>query len=452
MKGRLLGWRAVASLRHHSVAKYGLANLTPRVVAIASALTLTPIVLDRLGASAFGLWVLATQVPTLVVSPDLGLGNGALNGLSREYRKEGSLRSQLRRLVGLERMLAIVAASWFLLGSCAAGIYVEVSGTEPKGEFFLALCAGLACFVAGIPATVWGRAQLAQERAYIAARWEGAGRIVAFAASGVVIAVRPNLVLLVIAYLLPPTLALYANRLAYRRREFEAHAVDYPNIVEAFRENRGAVRLGKYFVVLQASYLVGIAVDPYLVNWILGPQDVTYFSIARRPYDALPLAVSLFSIALWPVFARIHEAGEVAKLRRAVFSIAGAGVAAVALGGSLIFALRGPIYSWLGRGVVVPTTPDLVMITINVSAVAVMLIVSNYLNAVSAIRIQAAIWTAGTLVLLAAKVVALHIGDIHGFILVASAGYVLLLVTPLCVLALHRLRRGGAVVPWGAPS
>lgn len=435
--------RSPRLLFRHGVVRYGLASLLPRGTAILTMLVVTPLGIERLGPFDYGLWVLATQVPNVVVSPDLGLGQGVINSMAHVQRRDGNLNAERSRLHGLVKLLWVIACTWFFVAVGASSIYVVASGTPSASVWPLitAFVVSLACFTSGVPATVFARAQLAQENGHRTVLWEGAGKVLTLVLCVAVLVFSPSLILLVLAYMLPTTLAMWSNAILYAKREFSPASSDpTPSLRQAFQQNKGLFGVGKYFVILQVCYVVGIAADPYIVNAMESTRAVTYISVARRPYEMLPLVVSLYSIALWPVFARLHSAGQWQRLRRLVVLVTAGGTMAVAFAGLLIVAFANPVYSFLGRGQVNPTWADLLWITLHMSATVAVMVVSIYLNAIGVVRIQAVLMVLATTAIVVGKVVVLSIADVHSFIGWASASYVAFTAVPLTSLALRRLR------------
>jgi O-antigen/teichoic acid export membrane protein len=415
-------------------------------LAIVTTLLLMPLGINRLGADQYGIWVLATQIPTLVVSPDLGLGQGLINEMGAHHRRWGTIATQQARLFGLVKLLSWIAFGWLALGTIAAAMYA--SNSQPTGatqvELFTALCLGLACFTSGIPATIWSRTQLAQERGHVAIVWEGAGKLASLAACIAILLLAPSVLGLVIAYVLPSTLALWGNAVTYVRSEFAtSRPWSTPSLRVAYKQNKGTFQLGKYFVLMQFSYLFSTALDPYLINNYLGTEQVTTWTVLRRPFDLLPLAVSLYSTALWPVFARMQARTEYTRLRRIVVVLVGGSFALTLVLGCLLTAFRVPLFDFLGQGVVTPNLEDLLWLTLLTALSTAVLVMNNYLNAVEAIRAQAVIIVGGTAFVLGAKLAALSLGDLQDYFAASALSYLLFFAGPLVALTARKLSTQG---------
>lgn len=434
----------MTTLTQHSVLRYGAASLLPRGLAIFTAIALTPLALERLGPVEYAYWILATQIPSLMIAPDLGLGQGVINEMTDVHLREQSLRSQQKRLAGLVKLLAVVALVWFGLGTAVSVLYVlNVTSSDDAAWLLLtALAISLACFTSSIPATILARAQLAQELGHRALIWEGGSKIITLISSAATLLLFPNLLLLVLAYMLPLTAGVWLNALSFCRYEFGGAARERsPRLRHALAENRHVFKLGKYFVVLQICYVLSIALDPFLINALLSADDVTYFSVTRRPYEMLPLVVALFSTSLWPVFIRLRGAAQWRRLRVLTFGVTGFGGLAVAILGVLITFWAGTIYSFLGRGFVDPSMSDLLWVALHVTASAVVMVLTVYLNSASIVRQQAMVMVGATVLVVAVKLVSLSWG-IHAFIAVSSASYVLAVALPISLLAVLHIAKG----------
>jgi hypothetical protein len=163
----------------------------PRIVAVLTGVLISPLAISRIGVHGFGLWVLATQIPSIVLSPDFGLTQALITELSLMQRERRNLRDARSRLAHLSRLLWVVACLWLVVGLVAAAVYSMIGvnagrkltpfcrpapggqdspGSDNRGKrgdsftLFAAFAVALLICIAGIPALVWSRAQLAQER------------------------------------------------------------------------------------------------------------------------------------------------------------------------------------------------------------------------------------------------------------------------------------------------
>lgn len=432
------------ALRNSSILKYGLTNLLPRSVGILITLIVTPLAISRLGVLEYGLWALATLVPNLVSSPDLGITNGVVNEVARTHQRDGHLKSERGRLLGLRKLLGLIALVWLALGAGGLAVYVFAGGTDDVAPFkvYTALLLALTIYVVGIPPTLWNKAQLAQERGHEYLAWEGAGKVTSLVASVLVLLLFPNLYLLIIATMLPSVVASLINSWRYQRSELGPPIAGErgPSLRQIIGENRAVFSAGKFFVLFQIAFLLGTALDPFIVKHLLGTRDVAYLTLARRPFDALPLAVTLFSTALWPVFYRLNAANQVGQIRRLLLRIGSGSVSLLALLSAAIIVFSEPLYRYLGSGVVAIRVSDLAWIALYISSATVVIVCNNYLNAMHLLRQQAFVQVGAAVVGLICKVISLRVGGLSAYLATAASVYFVLALLPSVWLTWQHLR------------
>lgn len=428
----------VSSLRRlstHSVVRYGAASMFPRTVAAFGMLIITPVGLSQLGVTHFAYWLLATYVSGLVVSPDLGIGNSVVNEFGSDHAKGIGLQTHETRIRGLIKLLGVIALTWFLAGVVIAYLYSVSAGQRGDGStIFVSLVLGLFCFLSAVPASVVQRIQLSQEKASQAVMWEGVGKTVGLGLSLAILFWEPNLYLLIVAYMLPVSVFSWLNALLFLKSQGMAGIGKMPGVAQAVRDNRHTFSVGKWFLVMQVCYLLISALDPYLVNIFGSPNDLVYFNVAKRPFDLLPMIVSIYALALWPVFRRLRTHSDTARLYRLFSAVTLVSVGLAGLGSVAIILLRGPIYSYLSGGLVTPGLPDLLYFLLLMVSTASVLISTNYLNAVDYIRSQAWVFVSGAILLILAKMVSLAVGDVHTFVMASAVAYFLFIAFPLLIL------------------
>ncbi|TFC83133.1 lipopolysaccharide biosynthesis protein [Cryobacterium sp. TMT3-29-2] len=398
-------------------------------------LLITPVGLSQMGVTQFAYWLLATYVSGLVVSPDLGIGNSVVNEFGADHAKGIGLQTHETRIRGLIKLLSIVALTWLLAGVIVAAVYAMSSGQQgDEVTVFVSLGLGLFCFLSAVPASVVQRIQLSQEKASHAVLWEGVGKTVGLGLSLAVLVWAPNLYLLIVSYMLPVSIFSWLNAFLFLKSHGMARVGKMPTVAQAVRQNRHTFSVGKWFLVMQVCYLFISALDPYLVNTFGSPNDLVYFNVAKRPFDLLPMAVSIYALALWPVFRRLRTHANTARLHRLFFAVTLASVGLAALGSLLIIVVRGPLYSYLSGGRVDPNLADLFYFLLLMVSTASVLISTNYLNAVDQIRSQTWVFVAGAILLIVAKVVSLATGNVHTFVMASAVSYFAFIALPLLIL------------------
>ena len=434
----------IHALRGSSVVRYGLTNLLPRSVAILSTLVLTPLAIGRLGILEYGIWALATLIPNLVSSPDFGVTYGVVNEMAKVHREHGHLRGERERLLGLTRLLGLIALGWLTVGSLGLAWYVfggnVQTGLDPS-LVYISLVTALAMFTLGIPPSLWGRVQLAQERGHEYVLWEGIGKVVSLGASLLVLLLAPSLVLLVIAALLPNALAAYFNAWQYVRTALGKQTEPSWPLSRVLQENRIVFGAGKYFFAFQVAYLIGNAVDPFLINKLLGTREVAYLTVARRPFEALPLAVTLFSTALWPVFNRMNAENRISDLRRVLVKLLVGSAGMLAILSIIIIVFSSAIYGYLGQGKLEVEKIDLVWISIFYISTTCIMVLNSYMNAVDLLSKQMWVLIFSAVLGVVVKASSLRIGGISSYFFANSVTYIATALIPMAWIVFQHIRK-----------
>lgn len=433
------------ALRNSSILKYGLTNLLPRSVGILITLIVTPLAISRLGLLEYGVWALATLVPTLVPSPDLGMTNGVVNEVARIQQRDGHVRSERVRLLGLRKLLTLIALAWLALGAAGLAFYAFAGGADDVApvKVYAALLLALAIYVVGIPPTLWNKVQLAQERGHEYLAWEGAGKVASLVASVLVLLLAPNLYLLIIATMLPSVVTSLLNGWRYQRSALGppiAGGGQQRSLRQIVQENRAVFQAGKFFVIFNLAFLLGSALDPFIIKHLLGTRDVAYLTLARRPFDALPLVVTLFSTALWPVFYRLNAANQVGQIRRLLLQIGGGSAGLLALLSAAILVFAGPLYRYLGSGAVAIRVSDLGWIALSTVSATVIIVCNNYLNAMHLVRKQAFVQVTAAVIGIVCKVISLKVGGLSAYLATAAVVFFVFALVPNVWLTWQHLR------------
>ena len=427
-------------MSRHSVGRFAGASLVTRSLTVGTALLLTPLALTQLGTADYGVWVLASTVPSLVAAPDLGLGFGLVNRVATTFQRTGSLASERSRLLDTTHAAALVALAWFLVGAVALLMYWRFAApSEPAGRVLLPLLTSLLIFTLQIPATIGSRGQFAHERGHVAVLWEAVGRSVTLIASTALLLLHPTVLGLVIVFAAPQLLTSWINACLELRRLPAS-----PTVAPA----RGAWRqLGeswvdsRFFVAIQLLYILNVALDPFLISIFENDKSVTYFNVTRRPLELMPVAIAMASTALWPVFVRLRTTRDMTEVRRAFHRMLAAGVVICTAVSTLTLVAHDWIYDFIGAGQVTPHMSDIISTCIAISAGSILLFASNYLFAANLVSQQAIIMAVTAIASLPVKIFALRNGDVSTFMVASAAVFVVSPTMPLIWLAMRDIGR-----------
>lgn len=333
-----------------------------RGVSIAGTLVTVPLVLTELGDVRFGALVLVTQLATLLVFSDLGLGNGLVTALARalaegdQTRARSLVSSTWFLLVGVMLLAGAVFAVTSLLVDWARVLGVEGVGAR---DVTASVVVFAVLFLIGLPASISQKIHLAHQEGWQANAWQTFGALLTIGATVACVVTSADLPWFVAAAVggavvsaLLNSAWLFLTRPELRPRRRDVH-------VEVVHFIFGS---GVLFLVLGVAGSVAYQTDALVISHLLGPEEVTTYNLALRLFLVPGLVVSFLVAPLWPAFsdafAREDTAWAMQTLRRAV--IWGAWVT---VPGAILLVLFGQSLMdlWVGEGQV--TIPMLLLVS-----------------------------------------------------------------------------------------
>lgn len=322
-----------------------------RTVSVAGTFVTIPLVLAELGDVRFGVLVLVTQLATLLVFSDLGLGNGLVTSLATAMA-DGDQR----------RARALVSSTWFLLVGVMllAGVaftvvtsfvdWARVLGVGGVGERAVAssVVVFVIFFLVGLPASIAAKIHLARQEGWQANAWQTLGAVLTIGATVGCVVTSAGLPWFVAAAVGGSVISAVLNSawLFLRRPELRPHR-RYVHL-EVVRFIFGT---GVLFLVLGVASSVAYQTDALVIAHLLGPDDVTTYNIALRLFLIPGLAVSFLLAPLWPAFSDAFARNDHAWARRTLRRAITWG-AWVNISGALLLVVLGQqlVDLWVGAG------------------------------------------------------------------------------------------------------
>lgn len=433
--------KMVSRILGSSVAKYGIASIFTRGIAILSTIILTPLIIGNLGNTGYAIWFLSTLIPTVIAFPDLGISNGVINRVTIIFRKEGNIDSLTGTLKDLQSILVFLGLFWLIIGTVAILAYCSLAFKNPEPIFLHSLWLALLIFCLGVPPVLWSKVQLALERGHENVVWEGIGKVSALILSLAVVNFSLDVRYLVITTLFPPVFFLYVNAWIFTSKLPNNFLSNHDTIRNKIGKNIEIIKDGGYFTLIQLAFVLGFALDNFLIGYFLSMDAVSYSSILRRPFDALPLVVTLFSTALWPVFNRLQASGQ---YRKSIFVLSGlfiwSGIL-ISLLSYIIFYWREEIYGFLGNNNIDISKWDIFWVSFKTLIVTLTIIIQNYISAIGLIKQQAWIQISSAVASLAVVIYFLSRNDLGGYFFATAIAYTLLNFIPMLLTAILNVRR-----------
>ena len=399
--------------RHRRVALTAALSAVSKGTAIVTGLIVVPLTITYLGVERYGLWMTVSSLITMFAFADLGIGNGLVSEVARAQGL-GDTRTAAEAISSAFFVLAIVSG---LAAAVFAGAYLRVdwpnvfnvNSATAVAEAGPALAVFVCCFLISVPLGVVQRVQMGCQEGYISSLWSTIGQLGSLIAVVAVIRNQGGLPALVLAMTGVPILVTVASAVLLFVHQ-------HPDLRPrwALVSPRTAARIisvGWWFFLIQVVAAFHYSADSLIIAQLLGPAEVSRYSVTMKLAVAVPTIVAMWLMPLWPAVAEAAARSDWDWIRRTfkrtfLGSIAMVGTGAVGLvlfGDSIVRA-------WVGSGLVVGTGV-LAGFGIFMLASAMSGPVAMFMNGLGIIRVQVIMSILMAVVSLWARV---HFAPIYG--------------------------------------
>jgi O-antigen/teichoic acid export membrane protein len=322
-------------------------NYAGKFVSLGTWFIITPIILHKLGASQYGLWVLVGSVVAYGSMLDFGIAS-AVTKYVAEYRAKGELKPA-RAIISTALLIYVALGSLVvLLGVLFAPVFPDVFNVNPQDRDLasrlvilstVALGASIPCATA--PAVLRGlhRFDLLNLVGIVGSVLSGAGTVAVLQmGAGVTGVVCVGLVV---------TILMQVPSLWFVRRV--APELDF-SLCGTRRSTARAITSFSYLLFLiHVGGLLETKTDEIVIGRFLPLNAVTPYNLARRLSNLPQLLAEQFLILLLPLASELDAADEQDRLRSLHIVSTRLTLAVILPFACSLAMLAGPIlYAWLG--------------------------------------------------------------------------------------------------------
>jgi O-antigen/teichoic acid export membrane protein len=264
-----------------------------------------PLTVGYLGAERYGLWMTISTLLVWLTLADLGLGSSFTNAVAEAYAHDD--RDAIRRylttafvlLCAIVLILALVLLSIWPFINWAALLNVSYPGAQ--GELGLAVGLAVALFLLNFPLTIVSKLLAALQEGALANYWAAGAQLLTLLSLVIVTRSAGGLPWLVVATL---GSVLLINLLSAAWL-FGWHTPWLRPSPKAFdRTSLGRLgRIGGMFFVVQVASLLLFQTDNLIITRILGPGEVTPYSVTLRLFSVAIMLQTLMVPAILPAYA-----------------------------------------------------------------------------------------------------------------------------------------------------
>lgn len=366
------------------------ATVASRVVAMAVPLTSIPITVGYLGDARFGVWTTLMSAVGWFAILDLGLTNALRNQLAVTFARGDRGAAGVTVSTAFCFLASVALCAGLLLLSLGTLVDIpalfNARGLVRPGEIESAALIVLASLLARLPLALVTVIYSARQEQYVASVWEGLGALLSLAAIYLAARTKGGLIALALAAGgVPLLVSIAAAGYMFLFRQVELR----PSLKKFDSANlRGLLKPAVQFLAIQSAALVIYQTDAFIIARVLGPTEVTEYTLVMRLCLIVTALQGMVMAPLWPAYseavAKFHLAWVTTQLRRmAAISTA----ASLGFGVLLAFGGRTIIAIWSGTA-----TPPSNGLLLSLALWTVLFVWQNnfaiFLNAIGAVRIQ----------------------------------------------------------------
>jgi len=355
-------------------------------------MVLVPMTIGYLDETNYGIWVTISSLVQWISFLDIGLGNGLRNHLAvaiAEGDAEGA-KSYISTTYFMLSAIMALALGAFLVGNFWLNwpaILNAPAGMGPELRLVTSIVFGLFCvqFVLNLVLTL-----------YVADQLTGLANFVQFLGNllglGFIILLlrwtRGSLVHLSVALLSAPVLVLAVATILLFRGRYRAYvpSLSYVKISQC----RSLLDLGAKFFIVQVASILLYQTSNIIIIQILGPKEVTSFSVAFRYFGVITMAAAIIFTPYWSAITEAYAKQDLVWIRTTISTLLKIFCLLVVAAMGLLLVAPFAFRLWVGKTVVI-NLPLSIAMTAYVVVNAWNSIFAVFLNGVGRIKVQLAL-------------------------------------------------------------
>lgn len=305
--------------RYARVARGAATALGNKLIGIAVGFVSVPLTVGYLGAERYGAWITISTTLAWLTMADLGIGNGLTNaiadavGHSRPELTRNHVATAFWMLTGMMAVvLVVLGASWPFVDW---GSLFNVHTVLARREIGPAVALAVALFAVRFPLSLVEKVYVAHQEGATVNYWAAAANLATLTAIVAATRTRAGMVGLVVAYSGTGLLVMALNAtwlFGWRKPHLR------PGWSGLRRESaRLLTATGGRFFVVQVAALVLFSTDNIIIARVLGPCEVTPYSVTYRLFTVPTMFVSLYFPYLWAAYADAFARGDGSWIVRA---------------------------------------------------------------------------------------------------------------------------------------
>ena len=335
--------------RYRRAAHTAITGIGSHAVSVLTNLLLVPVMLHYMGSQQYGLWLTLQSLTAFTAFLDFGISNSALNAITaanakKDYEQVGSLiLTSFVTLAGIAAVIGLSAvAAWPLIPwdrICGAVAASSARDIATGGVVFAAYAAAL------LPLGFVERVAVAFQEGRLANVARAVAAIATVATTAAVVQVGGSFTSMCLATTLPSLVVWVGTWVLLGKSRPWIFPGTLRFDLSRIRQLSAA---GMMFVGIQATAVLGSAVDNPIIAAIAGPAAVAVYGAHYKLFALVSVLSGLFLSPLWPAYADA-EAHQERRwiITTMTWSVRAAAACGIVLGCGLLAVFADVMRIWL---------------------------------------------------------------------------------------------------------
>ncbi len=281
---------------------------------------MVPLAVHYLGKEQYGVWVAISSLVAMLAFLDGGAGNAVINMIAYA---SGAQKERLEKIVSTAffSLMAIASISCFLFLATFPLVSWEmllgISSSTPISNLHIVVIIVGSFFFVSMFATLVGKVQRGLQEGHLDNFWNGTGAVLSLLFVYIAIRKDAGLVGFVIAFLASSLLAYLGSNVHYLyflRNDLRPRIAKVDGVVA-----KELFTVGGMFFVLQIAGAIQGQADNVIIANMLGPAEVTNYSICMKLFLIVPMLFALLQTPLWPAYREALASGDALWIKRTFF-------------------------------------------------------------------------------------------------------------------------------------
>ena len=389
-------------------------------------LILIPMTINYVSAVQYGIWLTISSIIGWLNFFDVGLGNGLRNKLTHSLARN-EIENAKTYISTTYASLAVIALSVFVLFSIANQYisWTSLLNVKSENEYTLRLVMWVAvgCFCSQFVIQLINTVLTATHRAANASLISFLGQLSTLAAIYYcTLNIKGNLNILVTIVASVPVIILIISSYLLYNKKLKNFCPNYKSI--NFKYAKELLTTGSKFFYIQLGALVLFQTNYIIISQVLGPEQVSVFSICYKLFSVTIMIFTIIMTPLWSSFTDAYVKEDYRWLKNSIQKMRKLFIFFVLITAGILLLSPYIFKYWIGEQIKIPFSLSAIMAVYAIAYIWQMLHVF-LLNGIGKIHLQLILITISALINIPLTIV---LGKKFGLEGIVSANTILFII------------------------